>query len=80
MRSRVQKGPFGWLVIKKAGGTISCCTLKQICTKQQFLNEFDASVREKLAHMNSKLNKIERNLDYCESSFESAAKEGDEIT
>ena len=46
----------------------------------QFLNEFDASVREKLAHMNSKLNKIERNLDYCESSFESAAKEGDEIT
>ena len=46
----------------------------------QFLNEFDASVREKLAHMNSKSNKIERNLDYCESSFESAAKEGDEIT
>ena len=45
----------------------------------QFLNEFDASVRERLALMNSKLNKIERNLDYCESSFESAAKDGKEI-
>ena len=41
----------------------------------QFLNEFDASVRERLGHMNSKLNRIERNLDYCESSFEAATKD-----
>ena len=45
----------------------------------QFLNEFDASVRERLGRMNSKLNRIERNLDYCESSFEAAEKGGEEI-
>ena len=45
----------------------------------QFLNEFDSSVREKLGRLNEKLNKIERNLDYCESSFEAAAKESDNV-
>ena len=41
----------------------------------QFLNEFDSSVRERLGRLNSKLNQIERNLDYCESSFEACAKD-----
>ena len=45
----------------------------------QSLNEFDSSVREKLGRLNEKLNKIERNLDYCESSFEAAAKESDNV-
>ena len=45
----------------------------------QFLNEFDSSVREKLGRMNEKLNMIERNLSYCEASFESAIKQGEEV-
>ena len=45
----------------------------------QFLNEFDASVREKLGRLNEKLNKIERNLEFCEASFESAINDDDEV-
>ena len=45
----------------------------------QFLNEFDSSVRDKLGRMNEKLNAIERTLDYCEASFESAIKHGEEV-
>ena len=45
----------------------------------QFLNDFDASVREKLGNLNAKLNKIERCLEYCEASFDSAINDVDEV-
>ena len=44
----------------------------------QFLNDFDSSIRYKLGTLNEKLNKIERNLEYCEASFNSAINEDDE--
>jgi hypothetical protein len=44
----------------------------------QFLNDFDSSIRYKLGTLNEKLNKIERNLEYCETSFNSAINEDDE--
>lgn len=31
-----------------------------------FLNQFDVTMRYKLATLNEKLNKLERSLDYCE--------------
>ena len=46
----------------------------------QFLNDFDATVREKLGRLNEKLNKIERNLDYCEASFEAAVTNEFEVS
>jgi len=32
-----------------------------------YVNQFDSTMREKLASLNEKLNKLERALDYCES-------------
>ncbi len=34
-----------------------------------FLNQFDISIRYKLAVLNEKLNRLERSLDYCESAI-----------
>ena len=45
----------------------------------QFLNDFDSSVREKLGRLNEKLNRIERNLEYCEASYESAMQGESEL-
>ncbi len=33
-----------------------------------FLNQFDLSMRSKLAGLNEKLNKLERSLEYCEAA------------
>ncbi len=32
-----------------------------------FLNQFDSTIREKIANLNEKLNKLERAVEYCES-------------
>ena len=45
----------------------------------QFLNDFDATVRERLGTLNAKLNRIERNIDYCEASFDSVIKGGNDL-
>ncbi len=45
----------------------------------QFLNEFDVSVRSKLGTLNEKLNKIERNIEYLESSLKSSLQDTDEF-
>jgi hypothetical protein len=34
-----------------------------------FLNQFDISMRFKLAKLNEKLNRLERSLDYCEAAI-----------
>ena len=34
-----------------------------------FLNQFDISMRFKLAKLNEKLNRLERSLDYCEAAM-----------
>jgi hypothetical protein len=34
-----------------------------------FLNQFDMSMRYKLATLNEKLNKLERSLEYCEAAI-----------
>jgi hypothetical protein len=36
-----------------------------------FLNQFDVTMRYKLATLNEKLNKLERSLDYCETAVKS---------
>lgn len=37
-----------------------------------FLNQFDMTVRNKIATMNEKLNKLERTVEYCEAAAKSA--------
>eukprot|EP01095_Lingulamoeba_sp_RSL-Kostka_P005567 TRINITY_DN1694_c0_g4_i1.p1 TRINITY_DN1694_c0_g4~~TRINITY_DN1694_c0_g4_i1.p1 ORF type:complete len:114 (-),score=37.73 TRINITY_DN1694_c0_g4_i1:127-468(-) len=45
--------------------------MKKIIT---FLNKFDTSTRDKLANINEKISKLERQLDYVESSLSSASE------
>ena len=44
----------------------------------QFLNEFDVTIRSKLGHLNEKLNKVERAIEYCEASLNTSTSELDD--
>ena len=44
----------------------------------QFLNDFDVTIRGKLGQLNEKLNKVERNLEYCESALGTSHEEVDD--
>ncbi len=37
-----------------------------------FLNQFDITIRSKIAALNEKLNKLERTVEYCEAATKSA--------
>lgn len=37
-----------------------------------FLNQFDTTIRYKIATLNEKLNKLERAVEYCEAASKSA--------
>lgn len=37
-----------------------------------FLNQFDTTIRFKIATLNEKLNKLERAVEYCEAATKSA--------
>jgi hypothetical protein len=41
-----------------------------------FLNQFDVTMRYKLATLNEKLNKLERALDYCETAVKNTTGDG----
>jgi len=43
-----------------------------------FLNTFDSTVRSKLSKLNEKLNKLERNLTYCEAACKTTRTQADE--
>ena len=40
-----------------------------------FLNQFDMSMRYKLATLNEKLNKLERSLEHCEAAIKSSTSQ-----
>jgi hypothetical protein len=48
-----------------------------LCCAQiaDFLNKFDLSMRYKLSHLNERLNKLKRTLEYCEEAFRSTMGE-----